>query len=578
MRVHKLVFSCIFSLGGLVWGQDGVGPSPWPLTADGGQIPGERCWPSQATWAAFNSSIGGRLIQTIPMAAACYDGPHKDAQHCAYVAKTWPEHYFQTSQPLGRWYPFNLTCPPIDASAARPSTSCSLGQLLPYAVNITTPRDIREALAFARKHSIRVSILNTGHDLNGRADGFGSLSLWLRHMRRKVTFEDVFASRCDKSGWDGSAIHIDGAYQWGDVHKVAKGNGVIVVGGGSSSPGATGGWLSGGGHGPASRNYGLGADQLLEAQVMLANGTVVTADRCRHTDLFRALRGGGPGYGIVLSTKIKAHPNVDVVTSHGLTVTPRDKDADNGRYLDAVSTMMQSHPGLVDSGFAGYVVWFPRRYNHSLWTIGKSRAEADAAFASVRAKLAAFNESLLITESFREYGDYWSFYESELDRSDTPGDTLLLTSRFIDKESPDGSDKSLLMLVSGGKVFEDAADKTSGLHPAWRRSPMVLISSSRVPRYASPETRNALAEYVTSVKGAAAKKLAPNTGGYMNEGDGGDPDYISTFYGANYASHLAAKDAYDPKHVFYCPTCVGAERFVDRPDGALCRVSSQGSS
>ncbi len=77
---------------------------------------------------------------------------------------------------------------------------------------------------------------------------------------------------------------------------------------------------------------------------------------------------------------------------------------------------------------------------------------------------------------------------------------------------------------------------------------------------------------ITFVAGAATKKLAPNTGGYMNEGDRNDPEYIQTFYGANYKSHLALKHKYDPQHVFYCPTCVGAEAFIDNPDGPLCRV------
>jgi len=84
--------------------------------------------------------------------------------------------------------------------------------------------------------------------------------------------------------------------------------------------------------------------------------------------------------------------------------------------------------------------------------------------------------------------------------------------------------------------------------------------------------RDYVTSQVTFVKGAATKKLAPETGGYMNEGDRHDPDYKTTFYGTNYASHLTAKKKYDPEGVFYCPSCVGAEAWVDRPDGALCRV------
>ena len=54
--------------------------------------------------------------------------------------------------------------------------------------------------------------------------------------------------------------------------------------GGSISPGAIGGWPSGGGHGPATRNYGLGADQILEAEVMLADGRINIANHCQYND------------------------------------------------------------------------------------------------------------------------------------------------------------------------------------------------------------------------------------------------------------------------------------------------------
>lgn len=501
-----------------------------------------------------------------------------------------------------------MTCPPVNGGAGPEATSCTLGQLPVYAVNVTERRDISEALKFAKQHNIRVTVVTTGHDLIGRGDGFGSLLIWLHNLHGAIEFKDRFqsASGCARSGWEGNAIHIDGGWQWGDVHKVAQAHNVLVVGGGSSSPGVNGGWLSGGGHGPASRNYGLGADQLLEAEVMLADGRVVTANHCEHADLFRALRGGGPGYGIVLGTTIKAYPNVNVVTTHKLTITPLEgkATADNAPLLDAVAVMIQSLPDLVDGGFAGYALWFRELgvqfignatagYTHSLWTIGKGREEAKAVFAPVRAKLAQFEDKLQVNETVLEYSDYWSFYQGELNKNDHPGSTLLLTSRMMEKQSVADYGRvrdmvevvsgkreeypmNLMMLVSGGKVFEGASDESSGLHPAWRTSPMVLITGRRAGARATPAERKAIADDVTFVKGAAVKKLAPNTGGYMNEGDRGDPDYIKTFYGEKYQSHLAAKKKYDPEGFFYCPTCVGAEEFVDRPDGPLCK--SPGSS
>lgn len=131
---------------------------------------------------------------------------------------------------------------------------------------------------------------------------------------------------------------------------------------------------------------------------------------------------------------------------------------------------------------------------------------------------------------------------------------------------------NVVLLVGGGQVFKDAADRNSGLHPAWRMSSFALVTGRGIPRTASNEVRRNLNDDITFVKGAATKALAPVPGGYMNEGDRHDPDYKDTFYGSNYAAHLAAKLKYDPEHVFYCPTCVGSEVWIGLPDEPLCRA------
>ncbi|KAM0268089.1 hypothetical protein ACHAQH_010043 [Verticillium albo-atrum] len=563
-------------------------------------VPNDPCWPSSSTWKAFNRHVGGKLVKTTPIARSCYDGQAKDSAECAYIASMWSDQDFQTENPIGRPYPYNITCAPVDYDAGQEPTTCSLGSLPTYAVNATTRGQIASSLEFARRRNIRLVVTSTGHDLLGRSDGYGSLEIWLRYYRNGINFQKTYkpSSKCTKSGWPGAAIHIDGAYQWRDVYKVAKQHNVIAVGGGAVSPGAIGGWPSGGGHGPATRNYGLGADQILEAEVMLADGRVVTASHCQNRDLFRAIRGGGPGYGIVLSMVIKVYPNVDVVTAHRLAIAPLEPSETNSDLLDAVAVLLQSYPDLSDAGFAGYAYWFRNfpvpsignaatGYSHGFWTIGKSQREADAGFASVRKALVPFQDRLSVYETFVTYPDYWSFYESESGLYDPTGDTLVLTSRLIDRPAvadykavretveivsgrPEEFATNVVLLVSGGKVFADAADQSSGLHPAWRTSPFVLVTGRGVPKTASSALRQAVNDDITMVKGAATKRLAPNTGGYMNEGDRHDPEYIETFYGSNYESHLKAKRKYDPAGIFYCPTCVGAERFTERPDGPLC--------
>lgn len=181
-------------------------------------------------------------MKTEPTAQSCY-GEDKDLKECAYINKMWPDQEFQTSKAIGRAYPYNITCAPVDYAKGGEPTTCILGSLPYYAVNVTKREHIKESLHFARKHSVRLAISGTGHDLLGRGDGFGSLEVWLRHYRNSIDFQEKFesATDCRKSGWEGSAIKIDGVWQWGDVYPVAKKNNVIAVGGGSTGPGAIGG-------------------------------------------------------------------------------------------------------------------------------------------------------------------------------------------------------------------------------------------------------------------------------------------------------------------------------------------------
>jgi FAD/FMN-containing dehydrogenase len=87
-------------------------------------------------------------------------------------------------------------------------------------------------------------------------------------------------------------------YAYMDQHKMT-----LVVPGGSTV-GAYGGWMAGGGHSTLGSLYGLGSDQALSLQVVTADGRFVTADPDTNTDLYYALRGGGPGTSLSLYTQL----------------------------------------------------------------------------------------------------------------------------------------------------------------------------------------------------------------------------------------------------------------------------------
>lgn len=543
------------------------------------------------------------MVQTKPVAVSCYPGPDQNPGQCAYVDANWADATFQADNVIGLSYPTNVTCPPINATAGeKPTGSCTLGVSPSYAVDCTNHLQVALTIAFAKLFNIRLVVKNTGHDMLGRSEGHGGLEVWIRHLRNGITFQKTFkpSTKCTRSDWTGSAFKIAGAYTWGDVYAQAKANNVVVVGGGTPSVGAIGGWMQGGGHGPASRQFGLGADQVLEMDVVLANGSVVTANACQNSDLFFALRGGGGGtYGIVVSTTIKAHPMVSVAVQH-LAIGALSSDTSG--LLDTVAILYSAYPDLNDAGYAGYGQWainsptplfatFTAGYVHGIYMFNKTVAEAQAGFDATRARLAAYNlTSVFISETYASYPDYWTFYNTESGVEPPVGTPSTLGSRLFDRDSVTSSFSALrsmvgtiagtpdqftfnnFEIVSGGQVFKDKSDPFSGVLPAWRTSYFSNIVARGYPIGTPRSAVESIQDDITYVKTAAMKTLAPNTGSYMNEADRLDPDWKADFYGSNYQKLLSIKQKYDPSSVFYCPTCVGSDAFGEDGSGRLCRL------
>jgi FAD/FMN-containing dehydrogenase len=167
--------------------------------------------------------------------------------------------------------------------------------------------DVVAAVRAARKHGLPLSVRGGGHDWAGRAISDGGLTIDLSAMRAVSVDPD-----------SGTGV-VQGGATAGDVVAAARRYGLAPVTGTVKSVGLIGLTLAGG-YGPLCGKYGLAADNLLSAEVVLADGRQITASEAEHPDLSWALRGGGGGFGVVTSARYRLHPVTSVAT--GLLAFP----------------------------------------------------------------------------------------------------------------------------------------------------------------------------------------------------------------------------------------------------------------
>ena len=160
--------------------------------------------------------------------------------------------------------------------------------------------DVRAAVRIARAHDVLVSVRGGGHNAAGLGVCDAGLVIDLGGMN---------GVRVDPSA---RTATVEGGCTWGDVDHATHTFGLAVPSGIVSTTGV-GGLTLGGGIGHLTRHHGLTIDNLLEADVVLADGTFVTASEDQHADLFWALRGGGGNFGIVTSFTFRCHPVEHVV-------------------------------------------------------------------------------------------------------------------------------------------------------------------------------------------------------------------------------------------------------------------------
>jgi FAD/FMN-containing dehydrogenase len=155
--------------------------------------------------------------------------------------------------------------------------------------------DVSSAILFARRHGIEIAVRGGGHNAGG-------LGVWDNAL--VVDLSLMHGVRVDP---ERRTVRADGGCVWADVDHATVGFGLATPSGFIASTGVAGLTL-GGGVGYLTRRYGLTIDNLVSADVVLADGTLVTASESEHADLFWALLGGGGNFGVVTSFEFRCHP------------------------------------------------------------------------------------------------------------------------------------------------------------------------------------------------------------------------------------------------------------------------------
>ncbi len=161
--------------------------------------------------------------------------------------------------------------------------------------------DVMQGVTFAGAHDLPICVRGGGHNAAGLGTCDDGVVIDLSRMNAVHVNPNT------------QRVLVEGGALWGDVDHATQPFGLAVPCGIISTTGV-GGLTLGGGFGYLSRKHGLTIDNLVSADLVLADGTFVTVSETEHSDLFWAIRGGGGNFGVVTAFEFQAHP-VSTVTA-----------------------------------------------------------------------------------------------------------------------------------------------------------------------------------------------------------------------------------------------------------------------
>jgi FAD/FMN-containing dehydrogenase len=174
-----------------------------------------------------------------------------------------------------------------------------------------TTADVAIAVNFARENNLDLAVRCGGHSFSGLSSCDDGIVIDLGGLKSILVDPEARTARAG------------GGVLWGEFDAATQAHGLHTPGGRVTTTGI-GGFTLGGGYGWTSCKHGLACDNLLSAQVVLADGSVVRTSEREHADLFWAIRGGGGNFGVVTEFEFRLHPLGPTVLA-GLQMFPIER-------------------------------------------------------------------------------------------------------------------------------------------------------------------------------------------------------------------------------------------------------------
>jgi FAD/FMN-containing dehydrogenase len=552
--------------------------------------PGEPGWPDPAEWAKLRKAVGGRLVMV--------ESPFVD---CSGATCT------DLFQSLGN--PFFIG----DSVALTQTlgwTGAWTSAASQYAVVARGSADIVAAVNFARKHRLRLVVKGGGHSYIGASNAPDSLLIWTRSMQA-VELHGSFMPRGGEGRIDPEpAVSVGAGAIWLDVYDAVTTNGGRYAQGGGCTTVGVAGLVQGGGFGSFSKGFGTAAANLLEAEVVTADGAVRVVNAVSDPDLFWALKGGGGGtFGVVSRLTLRTHvlPNYAGEVLAGITA------ASDVAYRALVEQMISFYrTSLMNPHWGEQISFGGREISISMVFHGLDQAQVQQIWAPLFHWVKARPTDYTLTTPTvlaLPARDFWNPTVLKRfpgviafdDRPGAPKDNFYWAnnagevgevlhayqSTWLSRQllAPERRSALVDALVHGSQSWQVTLHCNKGLAGApadalrWTRdtamNPAVLdafalaiAAANEPPAYPGVVGHEPhLAQGRRDAKLVAAAMapltaLAAQPASYVNETDYFQHDWQRAFWGNNYARLVGVKNRYDPDGLFFVHHGVGSEAWT----------------